>query len=137
MKQRPIKFRVWHPGVKRMGIVKKIVFNDQGEVHHVVGLMDKALADFQGKDVILTESAGVQDDNKVEIYEEDLLDCIFLHPKTNYMTPMRARVIWNPYIHMGPIGFILIDQDGGMHPFSTIDSFVVVGNTFQGVTKTT
>lgn len=90
---------------------------------------------FQGSHCTVMQSIGLEDDNKVEIFEEDLLDCIFLHPHTNYMAKLRGRVIWNSFIHVGPIGFIILDQEGGIHPFNTIDSFVVVGNTFQGVTK--
>lgn len=67
------KFRAWHKTCEEMGKVKRIRFDDEGDITTVFVVGETSGSNAYLKDVELMQSTGLKDKNGKEIFEGDII----------------------------------------------------------------
>lgn len=68
------RYRAWHNTWEEMGEVKRIRFNDEGNITTVFVIGKTLGSNAYLKDVKLMQSTGLKDKNDKEVFEGDILD---------------------------------------------------------------
>ena len=120
---REFKFRAWDPTSKKMIIPKEFIQLDK----LYIGYFDGSGYPKISEDFILMQYTGVNDKNKKEIYEGDIIEIRDL-----FETPQTIAVVeWNDYGYFGVTekGRGMIDYLAGLK--TNCVNFVVIGNIYE------
>ena len=123
------KYRAWHKTWEEMGKVKRIRFQDDGNVTTVL---------FKGKDfgvnakideIILMQSTGLKDKNGKEIFEGDVIAI----EVDDTETPINARVFQNSKI--GILMFHVFEDNEDVPMVELLEdnsvAFKIIGNIYE------
>ena len=94
---REVKFRIWYPQYKSMGIVRGYLWEE-------MGLNKENLADFSPGKEVLMQYTGLKDKNNKEIYEGDIVRVDPKHPSITFslnakhlIKYSKANVMWSQF----------------------------------------
>ena len=123
------KFRAWHKTWEEMGQVKRIRFDDEGNVTTVL---------FKGKllgvnahvdEFVLMQSTGLKDKNGKEIFEGDIIAI----EVDDTETPINARVFQNSKI--GVLMFHVFEDNEDVPMVELLEdnsvAFEIIGNVYE------
>lgn len=134
-KQTIPRFRAWNKTREEMGNVKRMRFDDDGNVTTVLFKGKTLGTNLKIDEIELMQSTGLKDKNGKEIFEGDLItgrggfNSIVRYGKWNYVEDYSLEYIG--------VGFYLDNFSNGTHRFSRLDyeyiskNFNVVGNIYE------
>lgn len=89
------RFRAWHKTWEQLGKVKRIRFDDEGDITTVFVVGKTSGSNAYLKDVILMQSTGLKDENGKEIFEGDIVQFEDCYTETDFLYVNTGIVEWS------------------------------------------
>lgn len=89
------KFRAWHKTWEEMGKVKRIRFDDEGNITTIFVRGKTSGSNAYFKDVELMQSTGLKDKNGQEIFERDIVQFEDCYTETDFLYVNTGIVEWS------------------------------------------
>lgn len=123
------KFRAWHKTCEEMGIVKRIRFDDDGNVTTVLFMGKHLGGNAKIDNFKLMQSTGLLDKNGKEIFEGDVIAI----EVDDTETPINARVFQNSKI--GVLMFHVFEDNEDVPMVELLEdnsvAFEIIGNIYE------
>lgn len=89
-----VKFRAWHKTWEEMGKVKRIRFDDEGNITTVLVKGQAFGSNVHLEEIELMQSTGLKDENSKEIFEGDILEVTDKHSWLEVVSYSQEKVMF-------------------------------------------
>lgn len=124
-----VKFRAWHKTWEEMGKVKRIRFDDEGNITTVLVKGQAFGSNVHLEEIELMQSTGLKDENSKEIFEGDIIAI----EVDDTETPINARVFQNSKI--GVLMFHVFEDNEDVPMVELLEdnsaAFEIIGNVYE------